>query len=789
MDNGVGAISNIQSVTITPNVTTTYTLTVSNGAGHTSTASVTVTVIPTATTTTTIPTTTTTVPTTTTTSTTTTAAPNPSSITHFIAGATPINQGDSTYLWASFSGTTATVDNGVGAISNIQSVTITPNVTTTYTLTVSNGAGHTSTASVTVTVIPTATTTTTIPTTTTTVPTSTTTTTVPTTTTSTTTTTTLPASNSVSIDIQPTSTTVTLGDSHTLSVTASATGALTYQWFLNDTLISGATNRQYSTYTAGTYKVQVTSTLNGNAQTITSVGAVLTIRAASITSVSSDRYVTQGGTTPISFSVSVPGGVSTTYQWQLNGTDVTGATSQVLLASQSGDYTVIVISSRNGFTQTTTSNSIRVTAVPAPTITSFDSLSSTIAYGGSTNLVPVFSNGTGVITPGNISVNSGDQVTVSPQSTTTYELVVTNVAGTQIAMSYTVTVTTGSFADINTAMSVRRYYGSSSIKLSDGRVLVYGNHEASGSKLVDIYNPSTNQFTRTGDLNVARRNAPGVLLSNGKVLVIGGRTYTLSDVGALNSAELFDPVTNTWSITGYLNAARRNHFVIRLANGKVLVGGGMNTSQNGLKTVELYDPSTESFSALADMPEARMDAHAALLPNGNVIVMGGRVSGSGTRLKTAVIYDVVNNSWTSVQSQMQDVHEDGASIVTLADGRILIAGGWTSVNNQLNAITTVEIFDPSTNTFTTAQPLPTQRADLIAHQLLDGKIVFIGGSDGTTVSNSAVVYNLTTGRMITQVNTMFHSRYQHSSALLDDGRVLIVGGIYTEGDTGEVFSQ
>jgi hypothetical protein len=189
------------------------------------------------------------------------------------------------------------------------------------------------------------------------------------------------------------------------------------------------------------------------------------------------------------------------------------------------------------------------------------------------------------------------------------------------------------------------------------------------------------------------------------------------------------------------------------------------------------------------MPEARMDAHAALLPNGNVIVMGGRVSGSGTRLKTAVIYEVVNNSWSSVQSEMQEAHDDGASLVTLADGRILIAGGWTSVNNQLNAITTVEIFDPLTNTFTTAQPLPTQRASFVVHQLADGKIVFIGGSDGTTVSNSAVVYNLTTGRMITQFNTMFHDRFGHSSALLDDGRVLIVGGTYSAGNTGEVFSQ
>ena len=592
----------------------------------------------------------------------------------------------------------------------------------------------------------------------------------------------------MSILAQPLDTTVLLGDSKTFSVNATAAGSLTYQWYRNDEVISGANLDQYNTNLAGSYKVDVTSTLNGNTRTITSNVAVLTLRAATISSVSSDSYVTQGRNVAIAASISSSSGLTVTYQWKLNGTEIPNSNSIGILASHGGDYTVTVMSARNNVTVSQTSTVIHITVVPAPTITSFDSLTQTISFGGSTDLVPVFSNGTAVINPGNIPVVSGEHVRVSPSTTTTYTLEVSNLAGTQGGMSYIVTVTTGVFTDISNAMSTSRWFGSNAIALSNGKILVYGNHDAYGTKNVDIFNPLTNTFSRAADLGLARRDAPGVLLANGKVLVAGGTTYQ-TRYEAVNAPELYDPSTNTWSWTGSMSTTRRDHFMIRLSNGNVLVGGGSDTNGNLLQSVEIYDSATGQFTPAHDMPEGRSDALVALLPNGNVIVIGGYGGSSSGTLSSAIIFNPTTDTWSSVASQMQIGHGQGATLVTLSDGRIMVAGGWLVSGGTNFGISQTDIYNPVTETFNSGQNLTLQRGDVTGHLLSDGKVVFIGGSSGTDVANSVDIYNPATNIMIRQANTMFHTRYRHASALLPDGRVLIIGGNYWAGNTGEIFTE
>jgi hypothetical protein len=81
---------------------------------------------------------------------------------------------------------------------------------------------------------------------------------------------------------------------------------------------------------------------------------------------------------------------------------------------------------------------VTVTVVPPPTITSFGASPATIATGTSSSLTAVFANGTGVITPGSLTVTSGTPVSVSPTTTTIYTLTVTPTLGTAITQTTTV---------------------------------------------------------------------------------------------------------------------------------------------------------------------------------------------------------------------------------------------------------------------------------------------------------------------------------------------------------------
>ena len=783
VDNGIGTFPNALAVDITPLVTTTYTLTVDNGAGQTVTATATIivntpttTASPTTTTsTTTLPgaTTTTTVPTGTTT--TTTVAPEPSSITYFFAGVDAINPGETTYLWGWWSGASATVDNGIGTFPNALTVDVSPLVTTTYTLTVTNGAGHTSTATATIIVRdPNATSTTS------TVPTST------STSTSSTTTTTVPSDgNFVTISAQPVSQSPLLGSPAPLSVAATGAGNLTYQWTLDGTDIPGATAYNLSAADEGSYRVKVTSTLNGSPFTRTSDVALITTNAGTITSQPHDATITDGGVTYLNVQFQTHSSFATDYQWFRDGSEVSGATTPSIGARLAGAYRLRIITSRNGATRTQYSDTATVTVVPRPVITSFPPSAGTITTGSSTALQPVFTGGTGLITPGNIVVNSGGSVSVSPTTTTTYTLTVTNAAGSSVSLTSKVTVTTGTIAVTANDTSTRRDTGSNSLTLVDGRVLVWGG-ESYETVVTDVFDPTTNSFSRVGDMNQARSYAPGVRLSNGKVLVMGGQTYTGTRRSARDSSELFNPATNTWSWSGTMGTTRRNHFAVLLRDGRVLVGGGMSASDGYLRTVEIYDPATGLFTAAASMPEERSEASAIVLPDGNVLVTGGW-SGSVTT-DSAFLYDVATNSWSTLSSHLNYPRRAAVSLL-LHDGRILIAGGKYGGLGEGH----LEMYDPATRTFAPANDMPSftiGRDGHTGHVLNDGKVVFFGGNDGYGNNlNQITIYDPASNSMIVQAATLTYTRYQHSSALLNDGRIVIIGGNYFHWSSADIFTE
>ena len=85
-----------------------------------------------------------------------------------------------------------------------------------------------------------------------------------------------------------------------------------------------------------------------------------------------------------------------------------------------------------------------------------------------------------------------------------------------------------------------------------------------------LYDPASKQFFITGSMGVDRANHTATLLANGKVLIAGGVTLS----GEVATAELYDPNTGTFTSTGTMTGPRDRHTATLLANGKVLIAGG-----------------------------------------------------------------------------------------------------------------------------------------------------------------------------------------------------------------------
>jgi membrane peptidoglycan carboxypeptidase len=170
-------------------------------------------------------------------------------------------------------------------------------------------------------------------------------------------------------------------------------------------------------------------------------------------------------------------------------------------------------------------------------------------------------------------------------------------------------------------------YGHSATLLQDGDVLIVGGSSSSvtGAPLptAELYNPNSETFSAVDNMNTAHANHTATLLADGKVLIAGGSNQPPNARNSVTTiAELYDPATHTFALTGAMQAPREFHQAIRLSNGEVLVAGG-DDSLNVSRSTEVYDPATGAFGTDAMMEVARDNFTATLLDNGGVLVSGG----------------------------------------------------------------------------------------------------------------------------------------------------------------------
>ncbi len=206
---------------------------------------------------------------------------------------------------------------------------------------------------------------------------------------------------------------------------------------------------------------------------------------------------------------------------------------------------------------------------------------------------------------------------------------------------------------------------------------------------------------------------------------------------------------------------RRGHTATRLADGRVLIAGGEN-STGTLNETELYDPSSGSFSAAANMATARADHSATLLADGRVLIAGGKNGGTSTE-----IFDPATGAFTSGPSM--SVARAGHSATLFANGRVLIAGG--------DAAGTAEIFDPTAGTFAKTGSLGVARSMHSAALLQDGRVLLVGGRDGDgTALTSGEIFDTPAGAFSNVDSALKVARVRAHLRVLFDGKVQIIGG-------------
>jgi hypothetical protein len=286
--------------------------------------------------------------------------------------------------------------------------------------------------------------------------------------------------------------------------------------------------------------------------------------------------------------------------------------------------------------------------------------------------------------------------------------------------------------------------------LPDGDVLIAGGQNGEGTifKSAELFNPTTDTFTAlpaagSTELQTGREGAVAASLPDGQVLIAGG-----SDAGNLQSAELFNPATDTFTAltaSGLteLQTARAFAVAAPLPDGQVLIAGG--SAAGGLKSAELFDPTTDTFTALpaagsTELQTGREGAVAAPLPDGQVLIAGGKAS---VELQSAERFNPATETFTALPaagSTELQIARWTAAAAPLPDGQVLIVGG-------SGLLMTAELFNPVNETFTALPAagnteLLTGREDAVAAPLPDGQLLITAGNNGGALKTAELFYSV-----------------------------------------------
>ena len=334
----------------------------------------------------------------------------------------------------------------------------------------------------------------------------------------------------------------------------------------------------------------------------------------------------------------------------------------------------------------------------------------------------------------------------------------------------------GTFTPTGNMIHARSFH--ISVKLKNGKVLIAGGGNKRGysifSNTAEIYDPDTGQFQATGNMNSPRGMFTATLLNSGKVLVAGG----LDGYYPMKSAEIYDPNTGIWtSLSAELFSERYNHSAVLLGDGTVLIAGGAigtTTDQNPVITygAEIFDPVTESFTVTNTLNVAR-HTHFSTLLNDNTAFLFGGITTDNYISNTSEIYNPITSSFSLADgfTPMRAEINQGGTI--LKDGNVFLAGGLGHGNKIINS---VDLFNVTTKSFV---PLPSMKWVRASHSVIlldNGNVLVAGGLSTYEPVATGEVFDVANKTWAITRNTMSNSRESFAMTKLDNGLVLVTVG-------------
>ena len=279
--------------------------------------------------------------------------------------------------------------------------------------------------------------------------------------------------------------------------------------------------------------------------------------------------------------------------------------------------------------------------------------------------------------------------------------------------------------------------------LTDGRLLFVGGSMNNGNpqdpipRTVKVFNRFTNSWAQVAQINIGRWYPGIVRLPDERLLVVGGELD--GPTGRTNTCEIYDPVANTWTMTGSFNLPTEIPPTFILYTGEVF---------KSWRYPELYNLGSGLWRAGPNMVQARngaaagghCDHEAVMLEDGRILAVGIDPVTLSAATRFTEIYDPVANSW-SLGPNARHLRTQPEAIM-LPDSRVLTFGGQytgtlpattplQSAGLVPNCTKVADLYDPATNTFRAMADMNRFiHYHSIAVLVPDGRVLATGGAGG-----------------------------------------------------------
>jgi hypothetical protein len=320
-----------------------------------------------------------------------------------------------------------------------------------------------------------------------------------------------------------------------------------------------------------------------------------------------------------------------------------------------------------------------------------------------------------------------------------------------------------------------------SVKLPDGQVLLAGGGvNASVSTGGELLAAGGTSFTAAGTMIQGRLYGAATLLPGGDVLIAGGNSSATNGSPASATSELWNPAGGgSFTATGAMHVRRQSFTLTTLPDGQALAVGGSPANNNSTETAtaELYNPATKRWTLTGSMPTGRQGHTATLLPNCKVLIVGDN--------REAVTYNYVTGKFSPAGSE-GSFQRSYQTATLLPSGKVLIAGGETVTQVQLD---TASVYNPATGKFTpTANKMSAAHSQGFA-DLLPGGQVLVGGGFSATGVSAVDIYDPATNRWSTGTSLPPMSfAFSVEAQTLDNGEVAVMGAGASPNAT-EIYSS